>query len=795
MARSRVRVSLLELMRRGASAFAAASLHAATNTLIARRSCAVLPALFTADVSDGKKPAKQSSRRNEPALLLHRSHAVSPEGEEAFINPFTGRLTSSSSRVAKELLRVGFLRSAVNPFRLTWDAKKWHAAGAAAVKPFQSSMVGWRKNLAALLARDDAADAVVEEVQRLYSELTSAYLPPKLDTMHDPQLSAMEMTPDQENAIRCALRGYNMFVGGGAGTGKTVLLKAMHRRLTEMGLRVAMTATTGVASVQLGGCTFHLAFGVPVGAGENSKKRWDANAFRAVDVVIIDEVSLLDAELFDAFELEARMARLQPLPFGGLQVIACGDFLQLAPSDSTFSGPCYQSDAFRHLIAVRLVTQMRQAKSDPLHKLLAQLRVGKFDRKSFALLDRHVPGDTDNVTYIFPRRREAQLLNEEKLAELRSEEMTFTPQRGPLQLVGKFTPPGLIEFARKKQPVSRDEIVQVLTEEVKRVAAVDVVDHNVVVMPTRSDKNGMLIRLRNPDDIVAARANGVGGNGKDYNSCSNTGGNTSRSGNMRDFHEIPADRWKTILEATAKRLKATLRRVYEEDPQGFVPISVSMMLADVASQPNAEHLMPLRLKLGCRVMINRNLSRTVSNGSVGVVEAFAVPNPDLFPRRHETPVKTIYGRLLEKNMFPKLPIVRLLDGEVVQVPPLSLMVGGTPATFFYGHELYLLPMQLGYGFTVHKVQGLTLQGTVVLDCKHFFECPHLVYVACSRVRTLDQLIVKNIKDDMVIVKRSALEFSEKLRDASVITNLSPPDGCTRASWADRLRPRLMGLSK
>ncbi|RNC41632.1 putative PIF1 helicase-like protein [Trypanosoma cruzi] len=220
MTRSRVRVSPLELMRRGASAFAAASLQAATNTLIARRSCALLPALFTANVSDGKKSAKQSSRRNEPALLPHRSHVVSPEGEDAFINPFTGRLTSSSSRVAKELLRVGFLRSAVNPFRLTWDAKKWHAAGAAAVKPFQSSMVGWRKNLAALLTREDAADAVVEEVQRLYSELTSAYLPPKLDTMHDPQLSAMEMTPDQENAIRCALRGYNMFVGGGAGTGK-----------------------------------------------------------------------------------------------------------------------------------------------------------------------------------------------------------------------------------------------------------------------------------------------------------------------------------------------------------------------------------------------------------------------------------------------------------------------------------------------------------------------------------------------------------------------------------------------
>ncbi|ESL10827.1 PIF1 helicase-like protein [Trypanosoma rangeli SC58] len=722
--------------------------------------------------------------------MPQESHVVTPEGADVFVNPFTGRLTPASSRVAKELLRVGFLRSVVNPFLLTWDAAKWRTAGVAALRPFQAPVVAWRKKLAALLTRADAADAVAEEVQRLYNELTSAYLPPKLDTTHDPQLSSMNMTPDQENAIRCALRGYSMFVGGGAGTGKTVLLKEMHRRLTEMGLRVAMTATTGVAAVQLGGCTFHLAFGVPVGAGEQSKKRWDANALRAVDVVIVDEVSLLDAELFNTFELEARMARLQALPFGGLQVITCGDFLQLAAADTTFSGPCYKSEAFRHLIAVRLVTQMRQAQSDPLYTTLAQLRVGKFDHKSFALLDRNIPEDKDNVTYIFPRRRDAQILNDAKLSELRSEEMTFTPQRGPLKLIGNFTLTGLIEFAKKQTLVNREEVVHVLTEEVRRVAAVDMVDHNIVVMPTRTDKNGMLIRLRNPEDIGAGRPNAAGGGNESRSSGCRSGTAHSRGGST-----IPEDSWKTILEATATRLKATLRRVYAEDMQEFVPISVSMMLADASNHPNAEHIMPLRLKLGCRVMINRNLSRTVSNGSVGVVEAFAAPNWDLFPRRHEASVRAVYGRLIEQNIFSKLPIVRFLDGEVVQVPPLSLMVGGTPSTFFYGHELYLLPLQLGYGFTVHKVQGLTLQGTVVLDCKNFFECPHLIYVACSRVRSLDQLIVKNIKANMVIVKRSALEFSEQLRDATDITNLVPPEGCTRASWVGRLSPRFMGLSE
>ncbi|CBH18207.1 DNA repair and recombination helicase protein PIF1, putative [Trypanosoma brucei gambiense DAL972] len=704
--------------------------------------------------------------------------ADSERSGDTFVNPFTGRLTPAWGRVAKELFSLGFEHSIVNPFRLVWNPTKAALVSDAALQPFRTSTVTWRRNLAALLSRRDAADAVGEEIHRLYNEITSAYLPPKLDTMHDPRLSTMTMTPDQQNVIRCALRGYSMFIGGSAGTGKTVLLKAIHRKLTEMGLRVAMTATTGVASVQLGGCTFHLAFGVPIKGEEGTRKRWDSNAFRAVDVVIIDEVSLLDAELFETFEEEARMARLQQSPFGGLQVIACGDFLQLAMMDVSIGGPCYQSHAFRHLIPVCLVTSMRQAQGDPFCELLGQLRVGKFDKKAFKALDRPVSGDANNVTYIFPRRCDAQRLNDEKLCELRSEEMIFAPQRGPLQLVGNFTPAGLVDWGRKKDFPKREKIITVLTEEIKRITGVDIVDHNIVVMPAGGEKNAVLIRLRHSEDRnVLICKNG----GSKEHGASNEGG-------AEESH------WRAILEATAGRLKGKLHQIYNQDPHNFIPPSVSLMLADASLHPNAELISPLRLKLGCRVMINRNLSRTVSNGSVGIVEAFAAPNLDLFPRRHETLPKAFHTWSLERNGFQRLPIVRLLSGEVVQLPPLSVMIGGTPSTYFYGHELFVLPLQLGYGFTVHKVQGLTLEGTVVLDCKKFFECPHLVYVACSRVRSMDQLIVRNVRSDMIIVRQSALDFTNALRDASVMSSLDPPDGCTRASWVRRLSPLLVGLT-
>nr|CCC95750.1 unnamed protein product [Trypanosoma congolense IL3000] len=697
--------------------------------------------------------------------------------EDMFVNPFTGKLTHIHARLAKELLSLGFQRSATNSLRLVWNSAKVPQANDVVLRPFSNSTVAWRKNLATLLSRKDAVSAVREEVYRLYARITSAYLPPRLDAMHDPRLTTMTMTPDQDNVIRFALQGYSMFIGGSAGTGKTVLLKAIHRRLTEMGLRVAMTATTGVASVQLGGCTFHLAFGIPIiKSEENGRKRWDSNAFRAVDVVIIDEVSLLDADVFDTFEEEARMARLQQEPFGGLQVITCGDFLQLATVDISLTGPCYQSLAFKHLIPVCLVTPMRHKLGDPFCKLLGKLRVGKFDKKAFEGLDRPLQEDADNVTYIFPRRCDAQRLNDEKLSELWTEEMLFAPQRGPLQLIGCFTPVGLIDWKRKGIVPKRDEIFLVLAEEVKKLAGVDIVDHNVVMMPADGERKSLLFRLRYTDDGATPVWKSIWPKGAD----------AASNGDQ----EEPC--WVRVLKATAARLNGTFHRVYEEDPHHFVPHSVSLTLADASLHSNAELLVPLRLKLGCRVMVNRNLSRTVSNGSVGVVEAFAAPNRDLFPRRGDAPPRLLSWSL-EKSNFQKLPIVRLLSGEVVQIPPTSVMVGGTSSTYFYGHELFVLPLQLGYGFTVHKVQGLTLEGTVVLDCKKFFECPHLVYVACSRVRSMDQLIVRNVRGDMIIVRQSALDFTNGLRDASLMENFTPPENATRAAWVHKQTPMLVGL--
>ncbi|KPI84004.1 putative DNA repair and recombination helicase protein PIF3 [Leptomonas seymouri] len=695
----------------------------------------------------------------------------------------------------------------------------------------------WMSKLADMMERRDVFTSLNKEMERLYSNLCTAYVPPKLDTPADASVANIGLTRDQEQVMQLALRGFNIFVGGSAGTGKTVLLKAIFRELTRLGLRVAMTATTGVAAVQLSGCTFHHAFNAPV---DEKPHRWDANALRAMDVVMVDEVSLLDASMLDAFDMEARLARVHHVPFGGLQVIACGDFLQLS-REATM--PAYESAAFKYLVAVRLVTPMRHSASDPLLKLLDELRRGDFNAAQFRALDRSIPASATHITYIFPRRREAQLLNEAKLNELESHETTFTPQCGPLQLCGTFTASALIEIARcvkgaQKPLPRREQVLDMIHAEAQRILGdesgndsgglVDrIADHELVLMPVRAEvstaSTRFILRLRCRDPNVKASDVLSAGDGAPPAGVGVLGVNESASNllsaaaigaytptvrttsanrmlsltlrrNHRTVSPYSESSWRRIAAAVATQLGGRLVTMLSSEPASMVPLSVSMTLADMTSPEIAHSLAPLRLKLGCRVMVNRNLSRTVSNGSVGVVEAFAPPDASLFPRNNNHGWCSALRRPSLVKSFELLPIVRLLSGEVVQVPPVSLLVGGTAQSYYYGHEVFSIPLQLGYAFTVHKVQGLTLQGTVVLDCEKFFDCPHLIYVACSRVRRLDQLVVRHVEPRMIIVRRSALEFSDRLQDACTLNTHSLPSTYVRATWAQKVGQRILSLS-
>ncbi|CAJ1033935.1 putative PIF1-like helicase/AAA domain containing protein [Leishmania shawi] len=197
------------------------------------------------------------------------------------------------------------------------------------------------------------------------------------------------LTREQATVCDLACEGASLFIGGEAGTGKSYLVRAIAERLAAQGLRIAITASTGIAALSIGGNTFHSTFGVPLHSPDNvinlsrrppstdpifdiddaSKEGGDdggaieedvaqadfatgpsvgklghprrlqfrnTRVLAEVDVVIIDEISMLHAGVLESFERAVRRmaGRDSSRPFGGLQMILSGDFLQLTPFGS-----------------------------------------------------------------------------------------------------------------------------------------------------------------------------------------------------------------------------------------------------------------------------------------------------------------------------------------------------------------------------------------------------------------------------------------------------------------------------
>ena len=124
--------------------------------------------------------------------------------------------------------------------------------------------------------------------------------------------------------------GRNLFVTGRAGTGKSTLLQ-LFRQTTRK--KAVVLAPTGVAALNVRGQTIHSFFGLPPRplSRQEIHKRRDRRLYQEMEMLIIDEASMVRADLLDAIDWFLRLNRDNPLPFGGLQVVFFGDLFQLPP--------------------------------------------------------------------------------------------------------------------------------------------------------------------------------------------------------------------------------------------------------------------------------------------------------------------------------------------------------------------------------------------------------------------------------------------------------------------------------
>lgn len=240
--------------------------------------------------------------------------------------------------------------------------------------------------------------------------------------------------------LRMILSGKSVFFTGAAGTGKSFLLHsivdALRKRFNND--QVGITATTGLAAVNIGGQTIHRWGGLGLAKGtvdklvSDIKRRPDVlRRWRNCRVLIIDEVSMLEADLFDKLEAIARILREDQRTFGGLQVVITGDFFQLPPvSRDRTARLCFESEKWTSAIQEQLLLRkVFRQKDQRLIDMLNCMRVGNMTPEvlaNFQKLNRAVfYEDGFEATQLYPRRDQVDRANQARMQSLKGREFVF----------------------------------------------------------------------------------------------------------------------------------------------------------------------------------------------------------------------------------------------------------------------------------------------------------------------------------------------------------------------------------
>lgn len=142
----------------------------------------------------------------------------------------------------------------------------------------------------------------------------------------------------QQDALDILKLGHNVYLTGSAGSGKTYVLHTYIDYLKEQGIAVGITASTGIAATQINGITINSWSGLGIKCelseadiADLLKRSYLRKRFEKTKVLVIDEVSMLQDYMLDMLNKLCKAFKKNNDPFGGLQVVLCGDFFQLPP--------------------------------------------------------------------------------------------------------------------------------------------------------------------------------------------------------------------------------------------------------------------------------------------------------------------------------------------------------------------------------------------------------------------------------------------------------------------------------
>lgn len=243
--------------------------------------------------------------------------------------------------------------------------------------------------------------------------------------------------------------GTHLFLTGKAGTGKTTFLRELKAKSPK---RMVVVAPTGIAAINAGGVTIHSFFQLPFAPYVPDTKFMSAQTFhkfgkekiniiRSMDLLVIDEVSMVRADLLDAIDAVLRQYRDRHKPFGGVQILMIGDLQQLAPvvkeEDWQLLSPYYDTAFFfgsrtlkeTEYVTIELKKVYRQSDSTFLN-FLNKIRENTADESVLAELNkRYLPGfrprEEEGYIRLTTHNYQAQQYNDRQLTALPGQPYSF----------------------------------------------------------------------------------------------------------------------------------------------------------------------------------------------------------------------------------------------------------------------------------------------------------------------------------------------------------------------------------
>lgn len=250
--------------------------------------------------------------------------------------------------------------------------------------------------------------------------------------------------------------GTSIFLTGKAGTGKTTFLKTVKERSSK---RMIVVAPTGVAAINAGGVTIHSFFQLPLTPyvpGAAIRDRYDFSKekrriIRSVDMVVIDEISMVRADLLDTIDFVLRRYRDATQPFGGVQLLMIGDLQQLTPVVTPrdeevlrgyYSTPYFfGSKALQQVNYVTIqLTRVYRQQDEAFIAILNHIRDGHPTPDDLSLLNHRckplfIPRPGDGYIRLTTHNRMADSYNENELRKLPGRSIGFTAE-----VKGEFPP-------------------------------------------------------------------------------------------------------------------------------------------------------------------------------------------------------------------------------------------------------------------------------------------------------------------------------------------------------------------